>query len=133
MPKINLKTTTVIAFAGLIVFVIVLHFSDQHSGTAAPTTTPATAHAFSRQVGETFQCGHGFLATFTAKDAQRAGVLIRAADKNALSLMALQGRIIAIKAGTTVTIEDRDIWNATESFRVQGNPDTRYASIGEVR
>jgi hypothetical protein len=73
------------------------------------------------------------LATFTAKDAQRAGVLIRAGDKNALSLMALQGRLIAIKAGTTVTIEDRDIWNATESFRVQGNPDTCYASIGEVR
>jgi hypothetical protein len=93
----------------------------------------AAGPAFSRKIGETFQCGHGFLATFTAKDAQRAGVLIRAGDKNALSLMALQGRLIAIKAGTTVTIEDRDIWNATESFRVQGNPDTCYASIGEVR
>jgi hypothetical protein len=48
-------------------------------------------------------------------------------------VMALQARIIAIKAGTTVTPEDRDIWNVTESFRVQGNPDTCYASIGDVR
>jgi hypothetical protein len=128
----NLKTTTVIAFAGLIVFVIVLYFSGQHTGTSTPAQI-AAAPAFSRKIGETFQCGHEFLATFTAKDAQRAGVLIRAGDKNALSLMALQGRLIAIKAGTTVTIEDRDIWNATESFRVQGDPDTRYASIGEVR
>ena len=54
-------------------------------------------------------------------------------DKKALEVMALQGRIIAVKTGTTVTIEDRDIWNTTESFRVQGNPDTRYASIGQVR
>jgi hypothetical protein len=130
----NLKTTTVIAFVGLIVFVIVLYFSGQHTGTStAPTSTRAAAPAFSRKVGETFQCGHGFLATLTPKDAQRAGVLIRAGDKNALSLMTSQGRLIAIEPGTTVTIEDRDIWNATESFRVQGNPDTRYASIGEVR
>jgi hypothetical protein len=94
---------------------------------------PARAPEVSRKIGETFQCGHGFLATLTKKDAEKAGELIRGADKSALSVMALQGRLIAIKAGTTVTIEDRDIWNATESFRVQGNPDTCYASIGEVR
>jgi len=130
----NLKTQTVIAFAGLIVFVIVLYFSGQHTGTStAPPSTRAAGPAFSRRIGEMFQCGHGFLATFTAKDAGKVGELVRAGDKHALEVMALQGRLIAIKSDTTVTIEDRDIWNATESFRVQGNPDTRYATIGEVR
>jgi len=69
----NLKTATVIAFAGLAVFVIVLRFSDRHAGNSTRATAPAPA--FSRPIGETFQCGHGFLATFTAKDAKKAGEL----------------------------------------------------------
>jgi len=126
---VSLKDATVVSLGAVIIFGVLLHFSKDHAG----TSTPVKAAAFSRQLGETFQCTHGFLAAFTAKDAKKVGELIRAGDKKALEVMALQGRIIAVKTGTTVTIEDRDIWNTTESFRVQGNPDTRYASIGQVR
>jgi hypothetical protein len=107
--------------------------ADGRSVPDPSTPTIATAPAFSRRLGETFECAHGFLATLTEKDAEKVGELVRAGDKTALYMMALQGRLIAIKAGTTVTLEDRDIFNVTESFRVSGNPETRYASIGEVR
>ena len=127
----NLKAVTITAFGALLVMIIGLYFAGQHTGT--PTHTTTSAPAFSRKLGEVFQCSHGFMATLTPNDAERAGELIKAGDKKALTVMALQGRFIAIKKGTTVTIEDRDIWKGTESFRVQGDPDTRYATIGEVR
>ena len=127
----NLKAITITALAGLLVMIIGVYFAGQHTGT--PTHTTTSAPAFSRKLGETFQCSHGFLATLTPKDAERAGELVRAGDKRELTVMAAQGRLTVIKKGTTVTIEDRDIRKATESFRVQGDPDTRYATIGEVR
>jgi hypothetical protein len=65
----SLKATTVVAFVAVIMFGILLHFSKDHSG----TSTPVKAAAFSRGVGETFQCTHGFLATFTSNDAKKAG------------------------------------------------------------
>lgn len=104
--------------------------ADGRSVPGASTPAIATAPAFSRRIGETFKCAHGFLAALTEKDAEKVGELVRAGDKTALYTMALQGRLISIKAGTTVTLEDRDIFNVTESFRVRGNPDTCYASIG---
>jgi hypothetical protein len=51
-------------------------------------------------VGKRFTCGNGFLATFTADDAERVRDLLKENDRTAIRVMALQGRVIPIKKGT---------------------------------
>ena len=98
-------------------------------------TSPSmsTSEIRSKLVGKTFACADPFLATFTAEEAEHVEELVKDSDTTAIKVMALQARVLPIKRGTTVTIEDIDFWKGVERFRVRGNPTSLYTAVGAIK
>ena len=128
-----MKTLLKIAVVLFIGYIVIdgLVSTSQHWG-LTPTPTPSRGKMPSELIGKTFTCGNGFIAAFTAEDAERVRDLIKEQDRKAIQTMALQGRVIPVKKGTVATIDDIDVWKALEVFRIRGNPSTLYAEIGMI-
>lgn len=129
-------TTRNLLGALVIIIVAVLIFSNYKPDSVSWTTRPVpgapTGRMPSQLIGKTFACTNGFLAALTADEAERLQEFIKDNDKAAIMVMAVHGRVPAIKKGSTATIEDIDIWNGVEQFRVRGNPTSLYTTIGMI-
>lgn len=96
---------------------------------------PYTAHYpppeenLSDRLGQTYPCRFNVLAAFNVEDAKRLRDLIHEQDKQAITTMVLQGRVTLVKKGSLATIEDIDVWNRVEKFRVRGNPSDLWVEI----
>jgi hypothetical protein len=126
----TLLKIAVVLFIGYLVIDGIVR-DNQHPGVTPTTHTTSTPEP--NRIGETFATTHSFLAMRSENDAEKAFTLFAAKDDEALKTMALQGRMTLVKSGTTVTLEDRNIFTGVDAFRVRGNPDTSYAVIGQVR
>jgi hypothetical protein len=126
----TLLRIAVVLFLGYIAIDALLNMKDNpfHSTASPPAAAPEPNH-----IGDTFVTTHSFISLYSANDAAKAFKLFADNDSAALKSMAFQGRMTLIKQGTTVTLEDRDIFRGVDTFRVRGNPDTSYAVIGQVR
>jgi hypothetical protein len=93
---------------------------------------PATGKMPSDILGKTFACSNGFIAAFTADDADRVRDLIKENDRKGIAVMVPNGRALVTKKGMIATIEDIDVWRALERFHVGGGPESLYAEIGMI-
>jgi hypothetical protein len=47
--------------------------------------------------------------------------------------MVFQGRVVFVKKGAVVHVEDWDAWRNIETIRASGEPDTMYTSVNAGR
>ena len=72
-------------------------------------------------------------AARTPDDSERLKALIQDHDTGAIKKMVLQGRVVFIKKGTVVHVEDWDAWRNIETIHVAGEPDAMYTTDGAGR
>jgi hypothetical protein len=113
----------------LIVLLVVGSFwsVSKHQPTTSSSSSPQ--ENLSDRLGKTYPCRLDILAAYNVEDAKRLRDLIHEQDKQAITTMVLQRRVTLVKKGSLATIEDIDVWNRIEKFRVRGNPDDLWVEI----